>query len=468
MFRLLALCSFLLIALPVFAQENEDTTYTDPLFSVPIPDGWTNASEEGFGHFISPDGAVNLYAFALVDGDAQALAVRIIPEFEGSPVQSSPVPLGMLTWTQDIYVLASGELLVVVHYTDEAGVIYALGILAEQSQFAGVTPVLNDMLLNFVINSVDSSVPPAPYDVPANYTEQDVTIVTDRWELGGTLLMPVGEGTFPAVVIVHGSGPNDRDGTMMGVNKPYRDLAQGLASNGIAVLRYDKRTYVYGTDSADDFIMATIADETITDALSAIALLRDTPNIDPNRIFVIGHSMGGMFAPELARLDGALAGAILMAGNSRSLLEVTLAQFDYLQALPINASASAQATINQMREETQQILTLSADADPNQTLLGVYVTYWLDLMAYNQIETAQNLTTPMLILQGERDYQVTMEDFALWQSSLADKPDVTFISYPALNHLFLVGEGASTPTEYGIPSHIPEEVINDIVTWIER
>jgi fermentation-respiration switch protein FrsA (DUF1100 family) len=114
----------------------------------------------------------------------------------------------------------------------------------------------------------------------------------------------------------------------------------------------------------------------------------------------------------------------------------------------------------------QQIPDLTPDSDPNQMLFGVYATYWLDMMAYDQIATAQNLDIPMLILQGERDYQVTMTDFELWQSTLADKPNVTFISYPTLNHLFLAGEGQSTPTEYTLPSHIPIEVITDIVNWI--
>ncbi len=466
MFKLcIALCIFV-FSLPILAQDEDSLIYDDPLFSFPTLQGWTDASADGIAHFINPEETVHVYVFALEGGSPQELPARIVPDFSGSPVQSSPIPLGMLTWTQDIYILPSGEILVLIHYTDEAGVIYALGVQGSQIALAGVTPVINEVLLGFVIKSVDTSVPSAPYDAPENYMEQAVTVITDRWELGGTLLTPVGDGLFPAVIIVHGSGPNDRDGTMNGVNKPYRDLAQGLASNGVAVLRYDKRTFVYGADSADDVTLTTIDEESVDDALSAIALLRNTPNIDPNRIYVIGHSLGGMIAPEIARRDGALAGAILMAGNSRPLIDIMLEQFDYLQALPINASADSQALINQWRTDVQQIANLTPDSDPNQLLFGVYVPYWLDLMAYDQIATAQNLDIPLLILQGERDYQVTMTDFELWQSALADKSDVTFISYPALNHLFLAGEGQSTPVEYTIPSHIPEEVIIDIVNWI--
>ncbi|MDZ4669385.1 MAG: alpha/beta fold hydrolase [Phototrophicales bacterium] len=466
MFRWLIMCCLIMVSLPILAQETDVPLYDNALFSFPAPEGWTDASTGDMAHFISPDGAVNLYAFALFSGDSQALPVQIIPDFVGTPVQSNPVPLGVLTWTQDVYILDSGELLAMIYYADETGVIYVLGVKGLQTALGGVTPMLNEVLLNFVIKSIDTSVPSAPYDDPSAYTEQEVMVITGRWELGGTLLTPVGEELFPAVVIVHGSGPSDRDGTVSGVNKPYRDLAQGLASNGVAVLRYDKRTLVYRADSADDVVNLTVDDETINDALSAIALLRNMPNIDPNRIYVVGHSMGGMLAPEIAQRDNQLAGIIILAGNSRSLVDVALEQMDYLQPLPINSSDEAQSVINQMRADLQAINQLTPDSDPNQLLFGAYTPYWLDMLVYDQIATAQNLEIPLLILQGERDYQVTMQDFELWQSSLADKADVTFISYPALNHLFLAGEGVSTPVEYAIQSHIPEEVISDIVNWI--
>jgi dienelactone hydrolase len=466
MFRLIIALCLLVMTLPILGQSDDDTIYDDPLFRFPIPQGWTDMSADGLAHFVNPEETVHLYVFAIADRTPDQLPAHLIPDFSGVSIQSNPVPLGMLTWTQDVYLLPSGEILAVIYYADDTGTTYVLAVQGSPAVLGGVTSVLNQVLLGFVIKSMDTSVPPAPYDVPENYVEQDVSVITGRWQLGGTLLTPVGDGLFPAVVIVHGSGPNDRDGTVNGVNKPYRDLAQGLASNGVAVLRYDKRTFVYGSDYADDMVMATMDEEVIDDALSAIALLRNIPNIDPNRIYVIGHSLGGMIAPEIARRDGRLAGIILMAGNSRSLVDVVLEQFDYLQTLPINANADAQSLINRLRSEVQQIPDLTPDSDPNQMLFGVYATYWLDMMAYDQIATAQNLDIPMLILQGERDYQVTMTDFELWQSTLADKPNVTFISYPTLNHLFLAGEGQSTPTEYTLPSHIPIEVITDIVNWI--
>lgn len=464
MFKLLIAICMLMFSLPILAQEAETPIYDDPLFSFPIPQGWTDESTDGLAHFTDPEGTTHLYAFAITGGTSQDLPVYLIPDLEGTPIQSNPVPLGMLTWTQDVYLLDSGDVLAFIYYTDDAGVIYSVGIQGNPATLSTITPVLNDVLLGFVIKSVDTSIPSAPYDDPTAYTERDVMVQTGRWEMGGTLLVPTSDALVPAVVIVHGSGPSDRDGTINGVNKPYKDLAQGLASNGIAVLRYDKRTLVYGENSADDITQLTMNDETIDDALSAIALLRTIPEIDPTQIYVLGHSMGGMLAPRIAERDGQLAGIIIMAGNSRSLIDVALEQMDYLQPLPINAAPEAQEVINQMRTELLAIKDLTPDSDPNLVLFGANPPYWLDMLAYDQVGTAQSLVIPTLILQGERDYQVTMQDFALWQSSL-NPSYATFISYPALNHLFLAGEGMSTPAEYMLPSHVPQQVIDDIMTW---
>ncbi|HVO68486.1 MAG TPA: alpha/beta fold hydrolase, partial [Aggregatilineaceae bacterium] len=178
-------------------------------------------------------------------------------------------------------------------------------------------------------NSAATALSP-PYELPdyadsTAYEEQDVAVgAGTEWELPGTLTSPVGDGPFPAVVLVHGSGPNDRDETIAG-NKPFRDLALGLASQGIAVLRYDKRTLVYGQKMAAMSDL-TVQDETISDALAAVALLRETDKIDPARIVVLGHSLGANLAPRIGQQDLSVAGLILMAGNARPLELLVLQQ----------------------------------------------------------------------------------------------------------------------------------------------
>ena len=272
----------------------------------------------------------------------------------------------------------------------------------------------------------------------------------DVSDLPGTLTNPKEGSPFPAVVLVHGSGPHDQDETL-GPNKPFRDLAWGLAAQGVAVLRYDKRTKVHPEQFHGDF---TVKQEAVDDALAAVNLLRKMPDIDPKRIYVLGHSLGGMLIPRIGKADPNLAGLIVMAGTTRPLEDVIVEQTEYL-GLPNLQKTKAQA---------QAVKELKTGDRP---VLGIPASYWLDLRGYDPAEAAKQLKQPILILQGERDYQVTMQDFAGWKAALSSRPNVTLKSYPALNHLFLPGEGKSRPTEYDKPGRVAEAVIDDIAAWIK-
>ncbi|MGO9207377.1 MAG: alpha/beta fold hydrolase, partial [Candidatus Limnocylindrales bacterium] len=169
---------------------------------------------------------------------------------------------------------------------------------------------------------------PAAYVNPAAFTETAVTVGSAPWALPGTLTMPNGAGPFPAVVLVQGSGPHDRDETF-GPNKPFRDLAWGLASRGIAVLRYDKRTFVYGAQMAADTSI-TVRQETTDDAIAAVALLRMTPKVDPTRVFLVGHSLGAYLAPRIAaQVPGELRGLVLLEAPTTPLPQLILIQEEY-------------------------------------------------------------------------------------------------------------------------------------------
>ena len=283
------------------------------------------------------------------------------------------------------------------------------------------------------------------YSKPDSFRERDVTIGDDRWKLPGTLAVPAGKGPFPAVALVHGSGPNDRDETVL-ATKPFRDLAEGLASRGIAVLRYEKRTKVYGAALASAKGL-TVQEETVEDAARAAALLRTLPEIDARRVFVLGHSLGGYVAPRIAKQDAKLAGVIILAGNTRPLEELVAEQTEYLSSLGGGSSETA-------KQQAEALL---------QSLPAEYLR---DLHSYDAPMTARELAAPLLILQGERDYQVTMQDFAGWKKGLEQRKDVTFRSYPALNHLFVAGEGKSSPAEYQKPAHVSGDVIDDIAKWV--
>jgi dienelactone hydrolase len=296
------------------------------------------------------------------------------------------------------------------------------------------------------------------YSKPETFTERAVTIGADQWKLPGALTIPNGAGPFPALVLVHGSGPNNRDETVGGT-RVFRDLAEGLASRGVVVLRYDKRTLQYRARMAGLKEM-TIHEETGEDAVRAAELLRAQKEVDPKRVYVLGHSLGGYVAPRIAEEDGKLAGIVLLAANARPLEDLIVEQAEHL-----NVPAK---DLEGIRAAVKRVKTLEpgdADAPP---LLGMPAPYLLDLKGYDPVALAKRVNIPMLVLQGERDFQVTMKDFELWKAGLGARKDVVFKSYPALNHLFVAGEGKSTDAEYRKPGHVAPEVIDDIAKWLGR
>jgi fermentation-respiration switch protein FrsA (DUF1100 family) len=299
--------------------------------------------------------------------------------------------------------------------------------------------------------------------------EKEVLVGTGEWAVHGTLSFPKGLGPFPAIVLVHGSGPQDRDETI-GPNKPFRDLADGLVSKGIVVLRYEKRTKEHASQFTFLKDSITVKEETIDDALLAVALLRKAERIDPKKVFVLGHSLGGMLIPRIGSLESNIAGLIIMAGASRPMEDIILEQMSYIFSLDGTISESEKSQLSKIKLQVARVkdLTLSTATPSTDLPFGVPAKYWLDLRGYNPPEAARSLKQPMLILQGERDYQVTMEDLAGWKKYLSSKPNVEFKTYPKLNHLFIEGEGKSTPQEYNVAGHVAEIVIDDIAGWMKK
>jgi len=323
--------------------------------------------------------------------------------------------------------------------------------------------------------------PPAKYEPPAyadaaKFVESEVTVGSGEWALPGTLTMPKGTGSFPAVVLVHGSGPNDRDETL-GPNKPFKDLAWGLASRGIAVLRYDKRSKVHQSRILADAKLEatmTVKDETIDDAVAAAALLQKAKGIDPKRVFILGHSLGGFLMPRIALAAESLgvAGFISLAGLTRPLDDTILRQMNYMRLLAGEAASSEEETkrIKDVEAAVAKVKALTgADRGSTAKILGAMPSYWLDLRGYDPAETAKSVKKPMLFLQGGRDYQVQKVDLDNWSAALKGRKDAAFKYYPKLNHLFFAGEGVIMPLEY-MQKHgsVAEEVVTDIAAWIAK
>jgi dienelactone hydrolase len=306
-----------------------------------------------------------------------------------------------------------------------------------------------------------------PYVNRAGFIESEVQVGSGAWALPATLTLPKGASPLPAVVLVHGSGPQDRDETI-GPNKPFRDLAWGLAGKGVAVLRYEKRTKAHAKlVSLKDL---TVKEEVLDDALAAVDLLRKAQGIDPKKVFVLGHSLGAMAAPRLAELDPGIAGLILIAGPARPIAEVIVEQLDYVLPMEKNLSDQDKAKSEKLKKDAARLANpkLSPEDFAGGTLLGATFAYWESLRALHATETAAKIKQPMLILQGERDYQATMADFELWKKALSGRKNVEFKSYAKLNHLFMVGVGKAKPAEYDKEGHVAREVIDDIGAWVKK
>ena len=311
--------------------------------------------------------------------------------------------------------------------------------------------------------------PPAYVHSDAFY-ETEAIVGSGEWSLPATLTIPEGAGPFPAVVLVHGSGPQDRDETI-GPNKPFRDLAWGLASRGIAVLRYEKRTKAHAGQFTPEMVARmTVQEEVIDDALAAVQLLRQTPGIDPGGIYVLGHSLGATLAPRIGQQDPLVAGLIVMAGGTRPLEDTVLDQYTYLYNLSGAMSDGQKVELEQLKAKVRRVKdpNLSEQVPANELPLNIYPAYWLALRGYQPAEVAKSLRMRILVLQGGRDYQVTeADDFPAWQRALGGKVNATLKLYPKLFHLFIAGEGPSTPQEYLVEGHISDEVIQDITRWIK-
>jgi len=410
-----------------------------------------------------------LRAYGVVDALASGQYAKVVADLDDAMKAALPEQKLTATWNAVLSQVGAfkrrgsarsaeqkGSTLVIVPCEFDKGVIEVLVAMNSAGKISGL--------------SIRAPVAPAPYTPPvyvdaSKYAESDVKIGAAPWELPGTLTVPAGPGPFPAVILIHGSGPNDRDETI-GPNKPFKDLALGLASRGIAVLRYEKRSRQYGSKATavENF---TVKQEVIDDVVAAAALLRKTAGINPARIVAVGHSLGAMLIPRIAQADPQLAGLVMLSAPAVPLAEAVVRQTRYLANADGQISPEEQKQIDAAVAIADAVRRLVAsDRLGGVTIGGTPASYWLDLRGYDVSKAAASLKQPLLVIQGERDYQVTMDDFATLRAALGTKPGVTLRSYPALNHLLIPGEGKSMPIEYTRAGHVAEDVVRDIAAWI--
>ncbi len=326
----------------------------------------------------------------------------------------------------------------------------------------------NDMIRVYVFAPVDErpKYSDPKYFNPAAAKEKKVLIVSGQYRIPGFLAVPNTSGKHPLVILVHGSGPNDKDETF-GPLKPFKDLSAGLTSQGIAVLRYEKRTRIYTPKMIHDKPNYTVKEEVLEDIQKAIEVAKKDTSIDTNRIYIAGHSFGGMLLPRIAKENPSIKGLIYLTANARKLEDLFFAQAEYL-ANEVTDSEKKNQLIASAKSDRDKIkaLTTSAATDSSK-IFDSPASLWYDLNQYDQVATAKTVDKPMLFIFCARDYQVTSIDSDLWKSALKTNVNVTFKMYPKLNHFFVEGEGKSLPSEYAKSGNVDLGMINDMATWLK-
>ena len=297
-----------------------------------------------------------------------------------------------------------------------------------------------------------------------NSLGKELNIKSNNLELKGTLLTPENDSLKKLVIFIHGSGPNDRDETIF-ENKPFKDIAESLYKRGIASYRFDKKTFSNPESFNDN---STIDEEVTIDVINIINYFKNDNQFSNYEIIILGHSLGAYLTPRIINKSNKVSKAIMLAGNARSLDKLIIEQYNYLYEL--NPTEDLKSELGKLKNQISFLHSkkFNFNTSKENLPLNLSANYWQSILDYNPLKEVKKVKIPMLILQGERDYQVTIKDFELWKKSLDNNKKATFISYPKLNHLFITGDKKSQPKEYMIKGTVDEMAINDIFDFIQK
>jgi hypothetical protein len=444
---------------------------------------------------------------------AQPAASRVVGTWQGT-LQAGPLSLRLgLTVRRD----SSGALTGVMTSIDQGGARFPATLVLRgdtlvatmamvNATYAAVVSAAGDTLRGTFtqgaslpltlgrVAELSAVVRPQEPKPPFPYRAEEVAFASaPNVRLAGTLTIPDGPGPFPAVVLVTGSGPQDRDETLMG-HKPFLVLADHLARHGIATLRYDDRGVAR---SSGDFVRATSADFA-DDAEAAVRFLKQRGEILTDRIGIVGHSEGGLIAPMVAARTGDVGFVVLLAGpglpgdsilvlQTRAIALATGAPPERVErAVSLNrrmydavkhARDSADAATHAMAAYREYVATLPAAQQAAATSalsasLGQLVSPWMRyFLAYDPRPALRRVHVPVLALDGTLDLQVPYApNLAAIDSALAagGNRDHETVALPRLNHLFQTAT-TGAPSEYATIEETFAPAALDVITeWITK
>ncbi len=292
------------------------------------------------------------------------------------------------------------------------------------------------------------------------FNEVDV-VVGDSLKLSGVLSVPVGDGPFPAVILIHGSGPQDMDETIGG-NKPFRDIAWGLASKGVMVLRYNKRTKQHGARM--NLYKTGVREEVIDDAIAAVRLLRTHRKTDTAALVLLGHSLGATLAPGIAYGEPSIKALVMLAPIARTLEVVVADQLRFIASQQDSLTAIETVKLNNELKKAAKIER--EELNEKMTLMGAPASYYYDLHKRDARSYAAGIDIPMFLARGDKDYQAPEIDFELWKKALAGRDNVKFQTYKNCFHIFIETDAKPGPWNYEMQGNVTAVLIDDMADWI--